>query len=615
MVILLVVASFAGSIQGKNGATEREAAARRAKARHFYLSAARYEAEEKLDMASELYQRAYEIDTTYPEAAFQSGIRRMALLPDTSSGSTGSNLGRMMVEKFRRNYPGDLFSNLMYARMLQRGGDTREYQEILESLRRHNPTNSDIVHMLSSAYMENKEYDRALEALDDYALAEGEDFELTVARASILFEKGDTLGALEAVERMERKEPRNTRYPLFKSQLYLYSNQPDSALATALRAERLTSDGEGGNVKLHLADIYLNMGDSINYDAKTYEALLSEDIDLETKNALFAYYLQNLISGNGDKARGDRLFAGLLAQYPHEASLRELSSRYNASKKDYAKAEEDIDYAIDLDHTNENYWTLAMMYAISADKPERVKKIYAGALENLDDISTDFLLLSGNAFLMNDAPAKSVEIYEECLKRNFPGQELTRSIDMTALAPYLRADNINGLIALYRQAGDAFYELKDSKHSFINYENALALDSDDALVLNNYAYFLVEGTDTITTEALKKADEMSAKAVALDPGNMIYLDTRAWILFQKREFGEALKVMEDVIKTSAEEELPIEGNKEYYAHYGDILWMNGKKDEAAEAWKKALKDSPDDEALKLKVKQGGMGISPKPVMQ
>lgn len=581
-----IVMAFGGIASGRERLSPRHAEQQRAKARHFYLCGARYEAEEKQDMAAEMYRRAYEADSTYPEAALQHGIRRLLLIPDTLTAE--KEYAEKMAEKFAASYPADIFSNLLFGRIMQRMGKTEVYLNLLEKVGGHNPDNTDLLRMLASAYSEAHEYEKALEKLDEYAKAEGEDLELTVEKASILLETGDTIGALAAVSRMEEKNPRNPEYPALKAQLYMYAGKQDSALLNVRKAEDMLRPGEGGQIQVQLAELYLESGDSLNYDARTYDALLSEDLNLESKNAILTHYLQRLISDNGDRTRGDRLFDGLLTLYPHEASVRELSSRYNASKQDYAKAEEDIDYALDLDHTNQAYWDLAMMYAISAERPERVKDVYARAIKNLDRPKLEFQLLSGNAFLMDDMPEEAIKIYEKSLAEYFPGQDLRKPIAMDSLARYLRGDNIGGLIGIYRQAGDAFYELKERDNAFVNYENALMLDSDNALALNNYAYFLIEKPEFITPENLEKADRMSERAVALDPGNPIYLDTRAWVLFMEEDYEGAKALMETLFSDDTAEMREAVDQGEFYFHYGDILYMAGDKDGAREAWTKAL---------------------------
>ena len=55
------------------------------------------------------------------------------------------------------------------------------------------------------------------------------------------------------------------------------------------------------------------------------------------------------------------------------------------------------------------------------------------------------------------------------------------------------------------------------------YDRSLALRYDNALVLNNYAYFLsLEGRD------LERALAMAGRAIVLEENNPTYLDTYSW---------------------------------------------------------------------------------------
>lgn len=66
----------------------------------------------------------------------------------------------------------------------------------------------------------------------------------------------------------------------------------------------------------------------------------------------------------------------------------------------------------------------------------------------------------------------------------------------------------------------------DMKQCYKAYDHSLRYDPDNAMVLNNYAYFLsLEGRE------LEKALTMSSRAIALTDNNPTYLDTHAWVLF------------------------------------------------------------------------------------
>lgn len=575
----------------------------RDKARHFYLKGVEAEAQGKGDIATEYYRYAYSVDSTYPEAAYQYGIRRLTLPGDSSATPREIARSRRIIERFTNTYSGDLFPQLVYARLLDQLQMPEAYIEILEKMRGYHPTNSDIVQLLSNAYMDNRQYDKALEAIDAYSLAEGEDYESTVRKATVQIAKGDSIGALRTVDGMIAKFPRNTQYPVFKSQLYLYLDHPDSALMIAEQAERLVEPGTGGAVKLQLADIYRQQGDSLNFDAKINEALLAEDIPFETKNAILTEYLQDLIAQAGDRTRGDRLFDGLLRQYPHESSLRALSSRYAASKGDMDKAVEEIEYALDLDGQNADYWELAMMYMLSDSDWDKAYALYKKSLETLESPSIQMDLMIGNVAIMKDQYDEALKIYSEALEKHYPGQIINKPLDMNALAPYLTYETIDPLISLYRQIGDAYYFKNEFDEMKVNYENALLLNSYDPLTLNNYAYYLIKDKNRVTDESLRRADELSKSAIDVEPDNMIYQDTRAWVYFMKGEYAEALEMMQKVME-KIDSITDDESRHEYYSHYGDILYANDRKEEAVSAWEEALKAQPDDAELKNKITNG-----------
>jgi tetratricopeptide (TPR) repeat protein len=109
------------------------------------------------------------------------------------------------------------------------------------------------------------------------------------------------------------------------------------------------------------------------------------------------------------------------------------------------------------------------------------------------------------------------------------------------------------------------------------YDNALRLNGDNAMVLNNYAYFLSE-----EERDLGKALEMSSKAIKLTQNNSTFLDTHAWILYLLDRKEEARTFMRQALS------LDSEGNATLMLHYGDILFSLGEKFMAETYWKKAL---------------------------
>jgi Tfp pilus assembly protein PilF len=140
---------------------------------------------------------------------------------------------------------------------------------------------------------------------------------------------------------------------------------------------------------------------------------------------------------------------------------------------------------------------------------------------------------------------------------------------------------------LWGYIGDVYHELGNDNKAFKAYDKALRYDADNALVLNNYAYFLA-----INGGSLEKALAMSKLAVVLEKSaNSYSLDTYAWILHLMGRDQEAKKYMSQALSLSGQQD------PTYLAHYADILWALGEKFMAEVYWKKALEMGYDSEEL------------------
>ncbi|HFB62258.1 MAG TPA: hypothetical protein ENJ69_04675, partial [Bacteroidetes bacterium] len=141
--------------------------------------------------------------------------------------------------------------------------------------------------------------------------------------------------------------------------------------------------------------------------------------------------------------------------------------------------------------------------------------------------------------------------------------------------------------------GDTYHSLKENKKAYYAYDQVLQLNSENTIVLNNYAYYLaLDGVQ------LDKAAAMAKKAVELDPYNQNNLDTYAWVLYKQKKYNQALKWEQKALDNG--------GGKSgvVVEHYGDILYRLGKHKEALTWWKKALKLKDHSKLLPKKIKTG-----------
>ncbi len=122
--------------------------------------------------------------------------------------------------------------------------------------------------------------------------------------------------------------------------------------------------------------------------------------------------------------------------------------------------------------------------------------------------------------------------------------------------------------------GSLWHEEGNDKRAFAEYEKALALDRNNALVLNNYAYYLAE-----RDEELDRALGMATRAVKLRENDPTYLDTYAWVLYKLEDYDEAKKVMQRALALDREQ------SPELLRHYAEILEAMGD-DFMAEVYRK-----------------------------
>jgi tetratricopeptide (TPR) repeat protein len=112
----------------------------------------------------------------------------------------------------------------------------------------------------------------------------------------------------------------------------------------------------------------------------------------------------------------------------------------------------------------------------------------------------------------------------------------------------------------------------------------IALKPDQAHAYNALGYSLVD-----RNLRLDEAETLIRKALSLLPGDPFIIDSLGWALYRKGKLAEALEQLETAFGLRADPEIA--------AHLGEVLWMLGRRDEAARTWREAAKANPDNTVL------------------
>ena len=118
----------------------------------------------------------------------------------------------------------------------------------------------------------------------------------------------------------------------------------------------------------------------------------------------------------------------------------------------------------------------------------------------------------------------------------------------------------------------------------------LEKDPNNAQALNALGYTLTDRTDR-HQEALLLIE----RALELKPGDPYYLDSLGWVYYRLGNLELAEKYLRQAIA--------VQDDVEFSAHLGEVLWQQGKKNEARKIWEDAKALDADNKVLKETLKR------------
>ncbi len=112
----------------------------------------------------------------------------------------------------------------------------------------------------------------------------------------------------------------------------------------------------------------------------------------------------------------------------------------------------------------------------------------------------------------------------------------------------------------------------------------LKQDVKNANALNALGYMLAD-----RGQRLDEAQKLLREAMVLKPDDPFILDSYGWLQYRLGNSAEAIRHLRRA--------LALRSDAEISAHLGEVLWVTGERREAESVWDRALKDTPDNEAL------------------
>jgi len=330
-------------------------------------------------------------------------------------------------------------------------------------------------------------------------------------------------------------------------------------------------DPENGFVHFSLANYYVSEGKLEKSFEHTIKGFSSESVDIQNKLQLYMMLTANPSKSKITPEQEEELIQLLINNHPDEFLVYTVYAENLIKKQKIAEARTVLLKALDLQPNDYMLWERVLY--IDNDLQD---------WQGLYDHSKKTIDLFPNqpqGYFMNALACVQLEKYDETIAI------VEEGLDFVIDNPQLKGNFL-------MLKGEAVYKNNNKKEAFKIFDEAVELDPENYIALNNYAYYL-----SLDGQNLDKAERMSGKVIERFPDNSTYLDTYAWILFKKGEYTLAKFYMESAIKNGGEE------NATLLEHYGDILFMLEKLDEAKKFWEKAKENGGNSEVLLRKIRE------------
>lgn len=466
--------------------------------------------------------------------------------------------------------PSNMWYKLLLAHVLQKKSMIEEACNVYADIIAKYPDKEEFYLLEANLYTSVEKWEKAIDVYDRYEKQYGITEPASIEKIKLYTKLNDLKGASEEAVKLINKYPEKSEYLSLLAELYFNYNEDKKGLK--ILNKLLNTDPQNGYVHLYLADYYREKNKEEEAENHTREALLSDELD----NSFKVQYILRLILSKDSTRVSDQQLKGymdlLMSKYSDDLTVRALHSDFLKKENKIEEAKNELEYILSQDKDNYMIWEELLLLCNETMDTICMYNKSVEAIKYFPEQPLPYAL-AGISEMLRKNYENAMEFFQDGLK--------------------LVEDQMQLKAQFYSYLGDCYYNLDSIERAFDMFDEVLKINPNDALVLNNYAYYL-----SLRNENLSKAEQMSSQAVLLEPENGTYLDTYAWVLYMRKDYSQALYYMKLAIQYSPE----ISGV--LYEHYGDILYRNDEKEKALEMWKKAL-DAGDEVSKDLKSKISG----------
>ncbi|MDX5345842.1 MAG: tetratricopeptide repeat protein, partial [Hymenobacteraceae bacterium] len=430
---------------------------------------------------------------------------------------------------------------------------TQQYGEatkLISRLTKEVPNTEAYLFNLADLYLMQNRFDDALKTYDRIEKKYGQLEEISFKKQQIYLRQNNLDKALQEGRNLIEANPNDVRYLLAQAELYYNNNKPEEAMQ--LIDKSLRTDPTNAQARLMYAELLRSKGRAAESEEQLKLAFGSTSIDIDTKVKILIDQIRQL-PNEKVQILALQLADSTIKTHPGEAKAYAVAADIQTIAGKKQPARDNYLKAIKLDNSHFKIWQQVVLLDAELNQIDSLIAHSEKALELFPNQAI-FWFYNGTGYMIQKKYSKAVKSLEFGKK--------------------LSSENKEMMVQFNIQLGDSYHSLKEFKKSDEAYEEALAYDSNNAHVLNNYSYFL-----SVRNENLPKAKILAGKLVKQNPNNATYLDTYAWVLYKLKEYQDARLYLEQAIANTSDATV--------VEHYGDVLFQLGHRDEAVEQWMRA----------------------------
>ena len=441
---------------------------------------------------------------------------------------------------------------------------TKQYDKLVEM----EPKNKKYYFLLAESQIYQNKLKEAIKTYNLCQNTNGPDKVVTTQIYKIYMQLLDKKNAINTLKSYLEKNENDIDLLQMLAETYFLSDQKEKGFETLQQISLLKP--QNGTLHITLADYYRDSGENEKSFNELILAFKSKDLNIETKASVLASYFSLIEMSEVMKTQAFQLAEVLVDVHQDDYMSFAMFADLLYADKQYQKAKEQYFLSLERNNSKQEIWSQILF--IQADQRNFLE------LQTTSAEALTFFPMNPLFYYFNGISNKWFEKYDQAI------ESFTTGLDFVV-------DNDLLLIEYYSSLGDVYNATKEYSKSDNYFEKALKLDSNNVIILNNYAYYL-----SLRKEKLAKAKKISYQANILEPENGTYQDTYAWILYQQQNYLEAKEWINKALENDGYKSAVI------IEHYGDILYKLGDIKNAVNQWKKALILEPDSDVLQQKIK-------------